>query len=610
MLRRTPLLTGLLLLAACAHSKPGDSESKAPKAEQSARSSAPDLAEELRKPGQQAEDSALLTILGEELDRAMKELSKKADPPPYFIAYSATSTESVTIAASDGALETSSHDKNRAADVDIRVGSYEFDNQRIYRIGYLYADATYGMHGFGFGGRSIALSDDPAAIKAELWEATNGEYRNAAEMLAAAKARKDVQVEQEDDSDDFSREKPSVFVEKEVSLKLDKDKWEGKVRKWSAKIGAGEHVLRSQVVLLAQAENRYLVTTEGSKIQVARPHTRLMVTAATKAEDGMELSHSGTIDVIRAGELPSDAEVEALIDKVLTELAALRDAPLAEPYTGPAILEGRAAGVYFHEVFGHRIEGHRQKDENEGQTFAKKIGKQVMPEWIDVFDDPSIAKVGGIDLNGHYFYDDEGVLGQRASLVDDGTLKGFLMSRSPTRGFDNSNGHGRRQPGMRMAARQANLIVAPNRGLSDEALKAQLIERIKEQDKAYGLRFVEIAGGFTLTSRYNPQAFQVNPVLVYRVYPDGKEQLVRGAALEGTPLSSLQEIVAAGNEYEVFNGFCGAESGYVPVSAVSPSLLLDQIEVARTPKSQSKPPLLPAPEGPPKAAVSKTGGAK
>jgi len=466
------------------------------------------------------------------------------------------------------------------------------------------------MHGFGFGGRSIALSDDAAAIKAELWEATNGEYRNAAEMLAAAKARKDVQVEQEDDSDDFSREEPSVFVEKEATLSLDKAKWEGKVRKWSAKIGAGKDVLRSQVVLLAQAENRYLVSTEGTKIQVARPHTRLMVTASTKAEDGMELSHSGTIDVIRAGELPSDAEVEALIDKVLTELSALRAAPLAEPYSGPAILEGRAAGVYFHEVFGHRIEGHRQKDENEGQTFAKKIGKQVMPEWIDVFDDPAIAKVGGIDLNGHYFYDDEGVLGQRASLVDDGTLEGFLMSRSPTRGFDKSNGHGRRQPGMRMAARQANLIVAPERGLSDDALKAQLIKRIKEQDKAYGLRFVEIAGGFTLTSRYNPQAFQVNPVLVYRVYPDGKEELVRGAALEGTPLSSLEEIVAAGNEYEVFNGFCGAESGYVPVSAVSPSLLLDQIEVARTPKSQSKPPLLPAPQGPPKAAVSKTGGAK
>lgn len=605
MARRRHFLFPLLFVGACAHH--GAADPGRDSATATSRSS-PVLDVERVAPTGETAAAPVLVAMTEELARGMAALQTAADPPPYYMAYAVTELDQLQIVASDGALESADRDHERAGDVDIRVGSYAFDNNRIYRIGRLGASA--GLHGRSLSGRAFPLEDDPAAIKAALWAMTQGTYRNAAQALAAAKARKDVQVEAEDDSDDFSREAPSRFLEAPVALTVDEAAWRDKVRAWSSRLSAGKDVLHSQVVLLAQAENRYLVTSEGSTVQLARPHARLIVTAATKAEDGMELQHGATIDVQSVAEFPDDAVVHALIDKVLAELAALRAAPVAVPYSGPAILEGRAAAVYFHEVFGHRVEGHRQKDESEGQTFAKKIGKRVMPEWIDVFDDPSIARLGGVDLNGHYFFDDEGVLGAKASLVEGGTLKGFLMSRSPTRGFEHSNGHGRRQSGMRVAARQANLVVAPDRGVDADTLKAKLIAEVEKQRKPFGLRFVEIAGGFTLTSRYNPQAFQVNPVLVYRVYPDGKEQLVRGAALEGTPLSSLQEIVAAGNEYEVFNGFCGAESGYVPVSAVSPSLLLDQIEVARTPKSQSKPPLLPAPEGPPKAAVSKTGGAK
>ena len=65
----------------------------------------------------------------------------------------------------------------------------------------------------------------------------------------------------------------------------------------------------------------------------------------------------------------------AKIDKMAVDLEALRKAPVAEPYDGPAMLSGRAAAVFFHEVLGHRLEGHRQKDEDEGQTFTKKVGQ-------------------------------------------------------------------------------------------------------------------------------------------------------------------------------------------------------------------------------------------
>ena len=567
------------------------------------------------QPQANASPSLLLTTMERELERGMTELRGVGDPPPYFMAYEVVETHSAYVAGSHGALQGSDESTGRSLDVDVRVGSHEFDNNRLFRLGWGYATQTppaaggRGQAFSPFGGvfGSMALSDDPDAIAGDLWSATIGEYRGAVQSLAAAKARVEVQVEQEDDSDDFSRETAVTHLEAPQTLSFDRDAWEGVVRRVSGEFKKHRRVLTSAVEVNAQVENRYFASSEGARIQSTRPHVRIMMVGTTKAEDGMDLQLVDIIDTTSIEELPGEAELVARVDALAEQLGALAKAPVAEPFSGPAILEGRAAAVYFHEVFGHRVEGHRQKNENEGQTFAEKVGTQVMPEFMNVFDDPSIRSLDGTDLNGHYFYDNEGIRGSKASLVEDGTFVGFLMSRSPTRGFDHSNGHGRRQPGLRVAARQGNLIVAPQRGVGPDALKAKLLERIKEQGKPYGLRFVDISGGVTLTSRFMPQVFQVQPVIVYRVYPDGREELVRGVTLEGTPLVSLSKIVAARDHFEVFNGFCGAESGFVPVSAASPDLLLDQIEVARAPKSQAKPPLL---EPPPLSARGTTGGVR
>jgi TldD protein len=350
------------------------------------------------------------------------------------------------------------------------------------------------------------------------------------------------------------------------------------------------------VGLQASAETRYLTSSEGASVQVARTHARIEITASTVAEDGMRLERTETADAPSLDGLPRDAAIAALIERVSQDLIALRKAPPIEPYTGPAILDGRAAGVFFHEIFGHRVEGHRQKDEEEGQTFAHQVGQLVMPRFLDVFDDPSIATLNAIPLNGYYPFDDEAVAGQLTNLVESGTLRGFLLSRSPLRAFPSSNGHGRRDHGRRVVSRQANLVVNPTVTTTKEALKEALIEQITRENKPFGLRFHEITGGYTNTTRYGSQAFKVLPVMVYRIYPDGHEELVRGVDLEGTPLASLARIEAAANDFEVFNGVCGAESGWVPVSAASPSLLIGQIEVTRQEKGQDRPPLLPAPE--------------
>jgi predicted Zn-dependent protease len=219
-----------------------------------------------------------------------------------------------------------------------------------------------------------------------------------------------------------------------------------------------------------------------------------------------------------------------------------------------------------------------------------------MPDWITVYDDPTIASLNKTLVNGFYRFDDQGVLAQRASLVDAGVLKGFVMSRDPLIGFPESNGHGRHEPGLPAVSRQGNLVVEASRSVPDAQLKAMLIEEIKRQRKPYGMMFTDISGGFTNTQRFLPQSFKVNPVMAYRVYPDGREELVRGVDIEGTPLIALGSILAAGRTVEVFNGMCGAESGWVPVSASAPSLLLSQLEVARSDAAiGSSSPTLPPP---------------
>jgi predicted Zn-dependent protease len=269
---------------------------------------------------------------------------------------------------------------------------------------------------------------------------------------------------------------------------------------------------------------------------------------------------------------------------------------VAEPFVGPAIFSGRAAGVFFHEIFGHRVEGHRQKDETEGQTFTRSVGTKILPEFLSVTFDPTRRKAGTTDLNGWYLYDDEGVSARPVRVVENGVLKTFLMSRSPVRGFDRSNGHGRRQPGAEVVSRQSNLLVESTRSVPETSLRRMLLEEVKRQGKPYGLLFRDVTGGFTNTGRGGVQAFKVIPVIVYRVYPDGRpDELVRGADMVGTPLASFGKILATSDTTEVFNGYCGAESGSVPVAAVSPALLVSEIEIEKQAKSQDRPPLLPPP---------------
>jgi predicted Zn-dependent protease len=531
-----------------------------------------------------AQSPALLKTLSEELDRNFRILKEKADPPPYFISYEVTEYQFQTVAATLGALTLNTSGRSRHMDVSLRVGSPKLDN--YHRIRGDRAQFTSGA--------SISIDDNPAPIKQHIWLETDRAYRAAAERLIKIKSNAQVNVAAEDPSDDFSPEPASVHAEELPPLRFSADQWAGHLRRLSLTFNKYPNILTSSISIVAQRETKYLVNTEGSRLQHGRNFIRLSVSAQARAADGMNLGVGTTLDTTEPSRMPGDVTILAAIDRVAKDLEALLQAPVVEPFLGPAIFSGRAAGVFFHEIFGHRIEGHRQKDETEGQTFTKKVGTSVLPEFLSVVFDPTMKKFQDTDLNGSYAYDDEGVAARRLVTVENGILKTFLMSRSPIKGFEHSNGHGRRQPGLEVVSRQSNLLVESGRAVPETRLREMLIEEIKRQNKPYGLYFAEVTGGFTTTARAGMQAFKVLPIVVYRVYPDGRpDELVRGADIVGTPLASFAKILATSDRPEVFNGYCGAESGNVPVSAVAPAILVSEIEIEKKEKSQDKPPLVP-----------------
>ncbi len=441
-------------------------------------------------------DTVLATMQAE-LNRAKTDLAK-SDPAPYFLSYTVYDQDQIVIAAAYGGLLSNSTVRRRAADVTIRVGTPQLDN-------------THGQsRGSGMTSGSLPLNDDPDAEARVLWELTDRAYKRAAPAYLNVKTNNAVQAEAEDKSPDFSKEQPQTHVgDKLKEPSFDRTAWESEVRRLSGAFRKYADVYYSTVVLQISSSNSRMVSSEGTAIATPSATARMVIEAQTRAEDGMDLLRVETFQAPGAGGLPPEAELLGKIDKMAADLKELRKAPVAEPYDGPAVLSGRAAAVFFHEVLGHRMEGHRQKDEEEGQTFTKKVGQEVLPKFLSVADDPTVKEIGGVKLAGAYSYDSEGVPAQRVEVIENGVLKNFLMSRMPIKNFDKSNGHGRNQPGLMPTGRQGNLIVTSSQTVPEADLRQKLIDEVKKEGKPYGLYFDDIQGGFTLTTRSLPQAFQV-----------------------------------------------------------------------------------------------------
>ena len=510
-------------------------------------------------------------------------------PRPYFLSYSVSDADQVSLSASFGAIVSSTSARRRFADVEVRLGSPAEDN-------------THGDHrNSALTTVPLPITDDRAALARSLWYATDRGYARALDGYLKVKTEQQVRAREEDRSADFSNEPPAHEIlpaapPLQVSRSAERDAWEARLRELSGLFKQFPDVLYNTAQLEASTETDYFVSSEGASVSTPSHVARLVIVARTRADDGMDLFRAETFEADESAHLPDQATLLAKTRAMAENLEALRKAPITEPFDGPAILSGRASAVFFHEVLGHRLEGQRQRGDEEGQTFTKLLGKQILPTFLSVSDDPTLTNFDGHPLSGHYSFDDEGQPARRVDLIKDGVLETFLMSRLPVAAFSNSNGHGRAEVGHMPTGRQGNLIVSSSKSVSDKQLRQLLIDEAKKQGKAYGLYFEDISSGFAVTNRRSPQAFSVIPLVVYRVFVDGRpDELVRGVSIVGTPQAALTRIVATSDHQEIFNGICGAESGQIPVSAVAPAMLVSEIETQRQAQGNARPPILPPP---------------
>lgn len=535
---------------------------------------------------------SLLEAMATELARNQRELRFNDHEPPYFVSYQLKDYRQQEIAARYGALFQDDSRRDRKVYVDVRVGSYEFDNSSGEDM-----DFNFSMKGNSYISRKIGpIDDNPIALRTALWLITDEKYKAALFNYLKRKGERVYSVDNPKKPPSFSREEASAYLQPPIPFTFNRERWAKVARELSEMFNQAPRLFDSEVRISADKVTRYFVSTEGSRIVTEELLYGIHVFAVTRADDGQLLDNSRDFYASSEDRLPSDRKLVDAAHQLIDELVLLRGAPAIDPYTGPAILEAAAAGVLFHEAVGHRLEGERQDDDQEGKTFRGQVGKQVLAPFISIYDDPTMRERAGEAVNGFYRYDEEGVASQRTLLVENGVLRNYLLSRHPVEGFLHSNGHGRSQGNRKPTARMANLLVESKKQVSDAELKKMLIAEAKRQGKPYGLIIRDITGGNTNTSTFGYQAFKGVPRMVYRVdVRDGKESLVRGVEIVGTPLSSINKIMATGKSQGVFNGFCGAESGHVPVSTIAPATLLQEIELQRAMEGKDRPPILESP---------------
>ena len=535
----------------------------------------------------------LLDILRSELNHQFTKM-QNLEQPPHFMDFRVVDETRRGVHTEFGTVTGIVNTRVRNFVPSIRIGDMEFDN--------MIDPAQAVMAGWWGGHVNLPLNDDhPMAIKQVIWNECFNRYRRAVDDLERAIARRDVRVELEDRAPSFTEAPIEIYFEPPLAPEktmFDEEYWSNRMRALSALFLKNPDIASGSASVSFRHQRRYYLNTEGTEIVQNLTYADISIHAMIRAEDGMTLPLFTNYFAFFPDGLPANEEIIVDVLSMIDRLVLLQNAPLVSPFTGPALLSGAASGVFFHEIFGHRIEGQRLKSDGDGQTFKRMVGQSVLPASLSVFDDPTMRQYLGRDLSGFYKFDDQGVRGERVEVVRDGILTNFLMTRTPIDGFYRSTGHARADMGFEVESRQSNLIIETSDPKSDEELRRLLIEEAIAQGREYGFFFNTVAGGFTQTSARAVNSFAVIPLEVYRVFVDGRpDEMVRGVDLIGTPLSMFAGIIYAGTmeSAQIFFGTCIADSGSIPVTAISPTILVRQIEMQRRPRASDRGPILPRP---------------
>jgi predicted Zn-dependent protease len=512
-----------------------------------------------------------------ELDRAMREMRIPGHPRPYYISYLLREEEGWRLQAKYGSLIADTHDRKRNAFVDVRVGSHRSDHVRDGGLldndkeceSYSYVDLPFGNNLDG--------------VRHGLWRLTDARYREAVETLLQKRSHSLTYLDPNRNLRAFERREPVVDIAWTKLPEVDRDYWSGYVERASRGIKRYDEIKDSSVELQAEHTCRIFINSEGTKLIHCQPIWSLECYLWLLSKEGDAFPWTLKHMVADPTELPGEKEFRRQIHQAVLKLRKLAAAPKIRSFCGPTLLDPIPAGLLIHEAMGHRLEGNRLLAAGEGQTFKDSLGQMILPPFLHIHDDPRISSWEGRSLVGHYLYDDEGVAPARAELVSGGRLQGFLTSRTGIAARHSSNGHARCHYNQRPISRMGVLVVEAEAGMSNGRLKRLLLDEIRRQGVPFGIRIMDAVSGETATDAYNFQAFLGEVSLAARVYPDGREEWIRGVNFVGTPLNAIRGIMAAGDRSEVDNAYCGAESGYLPVSTISPAMVISELEL------QSKP---------------------
>jgi predicted Zn-dependent protease len=514
-------------------------------------------------------EDPILRGLQTEMARSKTKLKLENMDAPYFIDYRVMDIDDWEADAALGGVRSESRTRIRFLLVQVRLGDYKQDNSSAHGEGVI---------------EIVPLDTDDQAFRFQVWSATDKAYKQAAEALTEKQARLK-QLTVDHPVDDFAHAEPVQSLQPVAELKLEREPWLKMLRDASSLYRQDPKVQTFAASLSFKVVNRYYVNSEGTVVRNGEELYRMVIGGSTQAEDGMRLERSSGFMGKSLRELPTAAEFSAKAQTLMTSLKELRDAPLAdEDYHGPVLLSADAAATVFADLVGQNVLGQKpelgQNARVRGQ-FASSYKTRVLPEFINVVDDPALVELNGKKLLGHYEVDDEGVKAQRVPVVEKGVLVNYLLGREPIRDFPASNGHGRANlplswPGPALG----NLVVRSSDAVPAEELKKKFLALCKDRGLEYGY-YAETMGGARA------------PRLIYRMWvKDGHQELVRGALFGDLDQRSMRSgIVAAGNDAYVEN-----EIQTIPRSVVAPSILFDDLEVKRQTSNKDKLPEYPAPE--------------
>ena len=509
----------------------------------------------------------LLEALLTELDRSKAQLRMDQVQPPYYIEYRVTDVDEFQAEAAFGALRENQRVRYRVLHVTVRIGDYKQD--------------SYYNQGTGET-NVLPLDDDPIALRHLIWLATDEAYKAAGEAYTEKQAALKQFSADSSPVDDFSREAVVTEVSPLVSLKVDDAAWKKTLEEVTGLYRQYPDVQTVSASARFTASNEYLVNSEGTVTRTGKNAYSLQLNSSAQAEDGMRLSRNPFWMVAKAEELPTRGALLADAKKMLDTVVALRQAPIVEEeYRGPVLFAPDAADDVVASLIGINVLGRKPQLGRPNRTtgaFATSFKSRVLPNFLTVVDDPTLPDFQGKSLVGSYDVDDDGVKAQPVTLISKGTLVSYLVGRQPIRDFPTSNGHDRASPGTLPSPNLGVLVVKSSEAESPEALRARILNMIKEQEKPYGYRVDTLGPGNS-------------PRLLYRIYPDGHEQLVRGAVFNELDVRALRnDLIAVGNDPLVSN-----RSGGVATTVISPSLLFGEMTVKRADTSKDKLPDYPPP---------------